>query len=89
MVIGLINEVFVPVLLAVAFIVFIYGVAKKYIFSSGDEGQVEEGHKLILWGIIGFVVILSVWGLVNIVTSTFGLEGVPSPSTPTFGPLSA
>lgn len=85
MIINLINTVLVPVLLALAFIVFIYGVVSKYIFSNGDEGKVSEGHKLILWGIIGFAVILSVWGLVNIVVDTFGLNLVPSPDTPKVG----
>lgn len=85
--IGLINSVLVPLLLAIAFIVFIYGIAKSYIFSQGDEGAVEQGHKIILWGLIGFFVILSVWGLVNILVDTFRLNSIPAPNPPTFGPL--
>jgi Ni,Fe-hydrogenase I cytochrome b subunit len=64
----------VPILFAVAFITFLYGVAKKYIFARGDEAAVEEGHKLILWGVIGFVVMISIWGLVNVVNDTLGLS---------------
>ncbi|HUY62760.1 MAG TPA: hypothetical protein VMV50_03160 [Candidatus Paceibacterota bacterium] len=79
----LINGVFVPVLFAVAFIVFLYGVAKAYIFSGGDPGEVEKGHKLILWGIIAFVVMISLWGLVNVVANTFGLAGYSAPPMPT------
>lgn len=86
-IIRLINGVLVPLLLALAFIVFIYGVAKSYIFSQGDEGAVEQGHKLILWGLVGFFIILSVWGLVNIVVDTFGLNLVPAPDTPRVSPL--
>lgn len=78
----LINGVAVPLLFAVAFIVFLYGVASAYIFSRGDPGRVEEGHKLILWGIIGFVVMISLWGLVNVVASTFGLGGYSAPPLP-------
>lgn len=87
--IDLINFVLVPLLFAIAFIVFIYGVAKSYIFSRGDEGAVEEGHKLILWGLVGFFVIISVWGLVNIVVDTFGLNRVGPPETPRVLPLQA
>jgi hypothetical protein len=89
MIIGLINSVLVPLLFAIAFIVFIYGVAKTYIFSNGDEGAVEQGHKLILWGLVGFFVMISVWGLVNIVVDTFGLSGQRINSTPTFTPSSS
>ena len=71
-----IKSVHVPLIFAASFLVFLYGVARKYIFSNGDQGSVEEGHKLILWGIIGFVVMVSVWGLVNVVSNTFGLTDV-------------
>lgn len=79
----LINSVLVPLLFAIAFIVFLYGVAKSYIFSVGETAEVEKGHKLILWGIIGFVVMVSLWGLVNVVANTFGLGGVGAPVLPT------
>lgn len=79
----LINAVLVPVLFAIAFIVFLYGVFKTYIWSRGDETEVEKGHKLIFWGIIGFVVMISLWGLVNVVANTFGLWGYVAPHTPT------
>lgn len=82
-IIYLINSVLVPLLFAVAFIMFLYGVAQAYIFSHGDEGKVEEGHKLVLWGVIGFVIMISLWGLVNVVAVTFGLAGVGAPPTPT------
>lgn len=84
----IINGILVPVLFGLAFIVFIYGVAKTYIFSTGDEGKVKEGHQLILWGIIGFVVMISLWGLVNVVANTFGLAGNPPPDLP-FSPPSS
>lgn len=78
----IINSILVPVLFALAFIVFLYGVAKAYIFSGGDETARETGHKYVLWGIVGFAVMLSLWGLVNIVTSTFGLAGYTAPPLP-------
>lgn len=79
----IINFVLVPVLFAVAFIMFLWGVAQAYIFSHGDPAKVATGHKLILWGVVGFVVMLSLWGLVNVVSSTFGLSGYSAPPTPT------
>ena len=78
----LINAVAVPLLFAVAFIVFLWGVAQAYIFSHGDSEKVSQGHRLILWGLIGFAVMVSLWGLVNIVTNTFGLSGYAAPALP-------
>ena len=79
----LINYVAVPVLFALAFIVFLWGIANAYILSAGDPEKVKEGHKLVLWGIIGFVVMISLWGLVNVVANTFGLAGYGAPLLPT------
>lgn len=82
-IINMINNVLVPVLFAIAFIVFLYGIARAYIFSSGDPEKVKEGHKIILWGIIAFAVMISLWGLVNVVVFTFGLQGQFAPPSPT------
>jgi hypothetical protein len=78
----IINDILVPVIFALAFLMFIYGIAKAYIFSGGSEEAVKKGHSLILWGIIGFVVMLSLWGLVNVVGNTFGLTGSGAPMLP-------
>ncbi len=77
-----INQVLVPILMAVAFFVFIYGVVKTYIFEG--ESVNKDGHKLILWGIIGFAIIVSFWGLVSLVTSFFalGTSAPPAPYSP-------
>jgi hypothetical protein len=83
-IINLINGVLVPTLMAVAFIVFLYGVYKYFILGADDEKSRTEGRQFALWGIIGFVVILSVWGLVAIVRNTLNLTGDNTPTPPTF-----
>lgn len=81
-IIYIINGVLVPVLFAIAFIVFLWGITKAYILSHGEPEEVSKGHKLILWGIIAFAVMISVWGLVNVVANTFGLGGQFAPPPP-------
>ena len=81
-IINIINGILVPVLFAVAFIVFLYGIARAYIFSGGDPEKVKDGHRLLMWGLIAFVVMISIWGLVNVVANTFGLAGSFAPPTP-------
>jgi hypothetical protein len=83
-IISLINTVFVPLLFAIAFLYFLYGVYKYFILGAAEEKSREEGRNFILWSVIGFAVILSVWGLVAIVGNTFGLTaGGSAPSYPT------
>jgi hypothetical protein len=86
-VIGLINNVAVPVVFALAFIVFIWGVFQVFILGGTNEEAKEKGRALMLWGLIGFFVMVSVWGLVRILTGSVGLQNnVPSyPVAPTTG----
>jgi NADH:ubiquinone oxidoreductase subunit 2 (subunit N) len=83
-IIDTINNVLVPVLFAVAFIVFIWGVFQTFIFGANNEDVKEKGKNLMLWGLIGFFVMVSVWGLVNILTGSiqFGnKDNVDAPKT--------
>lgn len=85
--IGIINDVLLPVLIALAFIVFIWGVFNYFILGADNDEKRATGRTFVLWGIIGFVVIFSLWGLVAIVGETFGLsDGERSPTPPTFNP---
>lgn len=72
-IIGVINTVIVPIIIALAFLVFFWGVF-KYLFWHGDnEEKRAEGRYFILWGVIGLVLIFSIWGIVNILLSTLGI----------------
>jgi hypothetical protein len=73
-IINFINSILVPVLFAIAFIVFLWGVFKYFILGAADEKSRTDGKQFVLWGLIGFVVILSVWGIVTIVGQTLGLQ---------------
>lgn len=81
--ITLINNVLVPLIFAIAFIVFIWGVFTYFILGGHDEEKRETGKSLMLWGIIGFFVMVSVWGLVNILRSTFNFGNNDNTSLPT------
>lgn len=70
-----INGIFVPLLFAIAFLVFVWGVFKYFIWGADSPDERKTGRDLALYGIIGFVVILSVWGLVLLVMNTLGLWG--------------
>ena len=82
-IVNFINGILVPVLMAIAFIVFLWGVYKYFILGAADEKNRTDGRQFTLWGIIGFVVILSLWALVNLIQGTLGLTGGHAPPPPT------
>lgn len=86
-VINTINNVLVPVLFAVAFIVFLWGAFQTFIWGANSEEVKEHGKNLMIYGLIGFFVMVSIWGLVNILTGTisFGNNTGPTGGTPKAG----
>ena len=81
-IIGIINSILVPVLMAVAFITFLFGVYKYFILGADSDTERATGRQFVLWGVIGFVVILSLWALVNIVMGTLNLSAGTRPRIP-------
>ena len=78
--IDVINGVLVPLILAIAFIAFIWGVFRFFIAS--NEETKDKGRDLMVYGLIGFVVIISVWGIVNLLVNTFSLDVNPDFRSP-------
>ena len=79
-IINTINNILVPVLFAVAFIVFLWGAFQTFIFGANDAAVKEKGKNLMLYGLVGFFVMVSVWGLVNILTGSIGFGNTSGPS---------
>lgn len=72
-IIGVLNTIVVPVIFAFAFAAFVWGVVNYFFLHGSDETKRAEGRQFVLWGLIGMVVLFSVWGFVNIMLSTLGI----------------
>lgn len=70
-----INTTLIPILLAVAFLVFIVG-AVRFFLIAGDEydDNKKKGKALMFYGIIAFVLIVSVWGIVRLFADGLGFD---------------
>lgn len=66
----LLNTI-IPVLIVIAVVWFIWGVIQYVI--GGDEEAKKKGRDKMIYGLIGLLVIVSIWGLVNILKTTFGI----------------
>ena len=77
---GLIGSL-VPIIIAIALVVFLWGII-SYITAGDDPKKKAAARGYMIYGIIGLFVMVSVWGLVRILQSTFGTEGTVSLPTP-------
>jgi len=75
--VDILNLFVIPLLFAFALVIFLWGVY-KYISSASIEGK-EGARVTIIYGIIGLFVMLSAWGLVRVLTSTFFSSAVLKP----------
>ena len=65
-----INQI-VPLLIGVALLIFFWGIV-RYIASGGEDGK-GKGRSLMLWGVIALFVMVSVFGILQILKGTFGV----------------
>ncbi len=74
---GLVNkfiniiQLVVPLIFAIALVAFLWGIFQY--FFSGEEKK-EEAKSFLLYSLIGLFVMVSVWGLVRVLTGTFVLD---------------
>ena len=79
-----IDTTLVPLIFAIAFIVFIWGVFNYFIAGAADEEKRKSGKNFVFWGLIGFVIMISLWGIVNLLVNTLGFDAQNKPCLPTF-----
>lgn len=58
---------------SIAFLVFIYGCA-EYIMNANNDQARETGKSHITFGLIGLVIIMSAYSLLQLAVGTFGLD---------------
>lgn len=78
---GQLFNAVIPVLIALGVLYFVWGVV-QYVIASDEEAK-KAGRDRIIYGIIGLAVIIGVWGLVNLLRNTFGLNNQQTIQLPT------
>lgn len=69
------------IIISLAVLYFIFGVF-SYVTKGGEAEGRKEAIGMIIGGIVAIFVMISVWGLVAILTNTFGLSGNNAPQVP-------
>ena len=72
-----IIQIVIPVLILGAVAYFIWGIVQ--FITAHDAEEKGEARSSMVHGIIGFAVILGLWGLVNVLLSTFSLNNGATP----------
>lgn len=68
----LLNPI-IALLFAIALVVFIVGIV-QFIASETSDAKRDDGKKKIIWGLFGMFVMVSAFGLIRLILSTFGID---------------
>jgi hypothetical protein len=80
--VGHIVNLLIPILVALAIVVFFWGLV-LYIRKSGGEKATDEGRRIMIAGLISLFIMVSVWGIVNLAQQALGVPSQGSVQIPT------
>ncbi len=72
---GELISILTPVVVALALLAFFWGLAMYVLHFTGDDKDKKKGREMMVYGLVVLFVMISVWGIVNILQNTFGLQG--------------
>ncbi|MBI4155776.1 MAG: hypothetical protein HY507_00910 [Candidatus Zambryskibacteria bacterium] len=67
-----IIDVLNPILFALAFLFFFWGLS-KFILSSGNQADIQKGKNYMLWGILVLFILLTFRSIISIVSTELEL----------------
>jgi len=69
---GFINATLIPFLFVIAFLAFIVNVFRYFILGGVNQTAQENARKYATWSIAAFVIMVSIWGIINMIASSLG-----------------
>ncbi|MDO8590305.1 MAG: hypothetical protein Q7R69_03500 [bacterium] len=80
--IGALTKTSIIVLAGLSLLVFFWGLVKFIFHVSGDEKAIEEGKRIMKWGLIALFVMVSVWGIIKFMQVQLEIKSTTPPPPP-------
>jgi hypothetical protein len=68
------NNTILPLIFTIALLFFLVNAARYFVFGGADEKSQDKARLMALYGIGAFVFLVSIWGIVNMFVSGFGIQ---------------
>ena len=72
----------IPIVFGLAIVFFFWGLV-TFLRAAGDPKAQEAGRNQMIWGVIAIAVMISIYGLVAWLQSTFGVQNITTGAVPT------
>lgn len=70
------SNVIIPFLFGVAFLFFVINVIRFFVIGGSNEDGREKARALISYSVAAFVFLIIFWGIINMLSSSFGYDNV-------------
>lgn len=75
-VVTLIINPAILVVFSLGFFLFVWGLV-QFLRSLNTGGNTDEGKQHMLWGVVGMLIMVSVYGIIALISNTLGLGVTP------------
>ena len=75
--IGNLLNLILPILIVLGVVYFVWGVI-EYVRANDEESR-KKGRDHMIYGIIGLFIIVALWGIINVLQNSFGVQNTGSP----------
>ena len=72
------DSVVIPFLFALAVLFFFVNVTRYFVIQSDEVEARETARTYALYAVIAMVIITSIWGIIEIIASSLGIDGSPA-----------
>ncbi len=72
----------IPIVFGLAIVFFFWGLV-TFLRAAGDPKAQEAGRNQMIWGVIAIAVMISIYGLVAWLQTTFGVQNITTGAVPT------
>ena len=73
---GITSTIFQPIaylLFSLGFLIFMWGLV-EFIANPTNSATKEKGKQHMIFGVLGLLIMVSVWGIVDLITNTLGIS---------------
>ena len=74
------NKTLLPFLIGIAFLFFAVNIIRFFVIQGSNEDGRENAKNLAIYSVLAFVLIVIFWGIVNLLSSSIGLNGDNAPT---------
>lgn len=67
-------ELLVPLIFALTVLFLAWGVIRAWVINGGEPKSIDEGKKIAIAGVIALVVMIGVWGILEILKNSLGFR---------------